>query len=149
MTIDGFLKIPDIPGDSRRDGHEDEIEIHGVTFSMGTPYDRGGSVGRGRVSFDPVVVSKYYDRSSPALKGALAANRHLPEVVLSVRRTVEGETNDYLVMTLADVSIVTYALAPGQDRDSVLMEQVGFAYRSISFTYDDQYEVGLEVRDAR
>jgi hypothetical protein len=27
--IDGFLKVADIKGPSVRDGHEDEIEIHG------------------------------------------------------------------------------------------------------------------------
>jgi len=106
-------------------------------------------VGRGRVDFDMVVVSKYYDRSSPPLKGALAANRRLREVVLSVRRTVEGETRDYLVVTLADVAVVKHDLALAQDRDDVLEERVGFAYRSINFTYDGQYEVELEVRGAR
>ncbi|TKB27768.1 MAG: type VI secretion system tube protein Hcp, partial [Mesorhizobium sp.] len=32
--IDGFLKVPDIKGPSTRDGHEDEIEIHGVDYKM-------------------------------------------------------------------------------------------------------------------
>lgn len=145
MKIDGFVKIPDIPGDSQREGHEDEIEIHSVTFGMETPYERGGSVRRGRVSFDMVVVSKYYDRSSPSLKGALAAGRHLSEVVLSVRRTIEGESSDYLVVTLVDASIVRYDLAPAQDRDDVLVEQVGLAYRSVRFVYDGQHEVELEA----
>jgi type VI secretion system secreted protein Hcp len=149
MKIDGFVKIPDIPGESKRSGHEDEIEIHGVTFGMEAPYDRGGSLRRGRVSFDMVVLSKYYDRSSPALKGALAANRHLSEVVLAVRRTTEGESSDYLVVTLADASIVKYELAPEQGRDDVLEGHVGLAYRSINFTYDGQHEVELEVRDVR
>ncbi|MFK5634989.1 MULTISPECIES: Hcp family type VI secretion system effector [unclassified Ornithinimicrobium] len=149
MSIDGFVKIPDIPGESTRKGHEDEIEIHSMSFGMGAPYDRGGSTGRGRVDFDMVVVSKYYDRSSPPLKGALATNQRLREVVLSVRRTVEGETRDYLVVTLDDVTVVKYDLAPAQDRDDVLEERVGFAYRSVTFAYDGQYEVELEVRGAR
>ncbi|SOC56273.1 Hcp family type VI secretion system effector [Ornithinimicrobium cerasi] len=149
MTIDGFLKIPDIPGESRREGHEDEIEIHGVTFGLEAHYEAGGSARRGRVSFDMVSVSKYYDRSSPPLKEALVANRRLREVVLSVRRTVEGETSDYLVVTLTDVVVVRYDLAPAPDRADTLAELVGLAYRSISFVYDGQHEVELEVRDIR
>jgi len=149
MKIDGFVKIPDIPGESMRDGHEDEIEIHSITFGMEAPYDKSGSLRRGRISFDMVVVAKDYDRSSPALKGALAANRHLPEVVLSVRRTIEGESSDYLLVTLTDASIAKYDLAPGPDRDDVLVEHVGLAYRSIRFDYHGQHEVELEVRDAR
>jgi type VI secretion system secreted protein Hcp len=149
MKIDGFVKIPDIPGDSQREGHEDEIEIHGVTFGMEAPSERGGSVRRGRVSFDMVVVSKDYDRSSPSLKGALATSRHLSEVVLSLRRTIEGESSDYLVVTLADASVVKYDFAPAQDRDDVLVEHVGLAYRSVQFVYDGQHEVELEVSGAR
>ncbi len=149
MTIDGYLKILNIPGDSVRVGHEDEIEVHGVTFSMEAPQGASGLARRGRVSFDTVVISKDYDRSSPALKGALAANQPLRDVVLSVRRTVEGESHDYLVVTLDDVSIVRYDLAPAQDRDGVLTEHLGLAYRSITFTYEDQYEVELEVRSDR
>jgi type VI secretion system secreted protein Hcp len=145
MSIDGFVKIPGIPGESVRDGHEDDIEIHSILFGLEAPYDRGGSRRRGRVDFDMVVVSKYYDRSSPPLKGALAANRRLGEVVVSVRRTVEGETSDYLVVTLTDASVVKYDLAPAPDLDDVLEERVGFAYRSINFTYRGQYEVELEV----
>lgn len=149
MKIDGFVKIPDIPGESRREGHEDEIEVHGLTFGMEVPYDRDSPIRRGRVSFDMVVISKDYDRSSPALKGALVAHRHLPEVVLSVRRTTEGESSDYLVVTLADASVVKYDLAPGPDRDNVLVEHIGLAYRGLRFTYDGQHEVELEVRGPR
>ncbi|MFK5688748.1 Hcp family type VI secretion system effector [Ornithinimicrobium sp. LYQ92] len=148
MSIDGFLTVPGIPGESTRAGHEDEIEVHGVTFGMEAPVARGG-VARGRVSFDPVVVSKSYDRSSPALKGALATHRHLDEVVLSVQRTVEGEQADYLVVTLEDVSVVKYDLYLDTERDGVLVEQVAFTYRSVAFTYAGQYEVELEVRGAR
>ena len=32
--IDGFLKVPDIPGPSTRDGHEEEIEVYGVGYEM-------------------------------------------------------------------------------------------------------------------
>jgi type VI protein secretion system component Hcp len=78
MKIDGFVKIRDIPGESTRDDHEDEIEFHSITFGMEAAYDRGGSVGRGRVDFDMVVVSKYYDRSSPPLKGACAVRQSMP-----------------------------------------------------------------------
>lgn len=149
MQIDGFAKIPDIPGESTREGHEDEIEFHSLTFGMEAPTDRDGLRGRGRPTFDLVVVSKYYDRSSPPLKGALATNRRLSELVLSVRRTVEGDTRDYLVITLTDVAVVKYDLAPAQDRDDVLAEKVGFAYRSINFSYEGQHEVELEVRSTR
>lgn len=69
--------------------------------------------------------------------------------MLAVQRTVEGEQADYLVVTLADVSVVKYDLSPGTEGGGVLVEQVALAYRSITFTYAGQYEVELEVRGAR
>ena len=66
-----------------------------------------------------------------------------------MRRTVEGDTRDYLLITLTDVAVVKYDLAPAQDRDDVLAEKVGFAYRSINFSYEGQHGVELEVRSTR
>lgn len=52
MKIDGFLKVPDIKGPSKRDGHEDEIEVHGVDYKMIAPYDPNSLSRRGRVSME-------------------------------------------------------------------------------------------------
>jgi hypothetical protein len=52
-------------------------------------------------------------------------------------------------VTLAEARVVRYDLAPAQDRDGVLGEHVGFACRSIRFTYAGQHEVELEVHGNR
>ena len=77
MKIDGFLKVPDIPGPSERDGHEDEIEVHGVKFNMEAPHDPNSLSRRGRVALDMIVFTKYYDMASPYLKKALFENTPL------------------------------------------------------------------------
>ena len=100
MGIEGFLKVPDIPGASARRGHEGEIEVHGVTFSMEAPRDPLGGARKGRATVDNVVFTKYYDQSSPYLKKALFDNTRLAQVVFSALRTTEGEESDYLVVTL-------------------------------------------------
>ncbi|GAB2603329.1 Hcp family type VI secretion system effector [Pseudactinotalea suaedae] len=150
MAIDGFLQIDDIPGESRREGHEDEIEIHGIEFGLAA----AGVAGRrampgtatGRVELEPVRVAKHYDRSSPLLKQVLARSQRLEEAVISVRRTVEGETSDYLVVTLTEASVIGYDLHPAPE-DDVLEELVYLDYASISFRYEpDSLEVTLEKR---
>lgn len=143
MAIDGFLKVPDIPGPSVRDGHEDEIEVHGLTFGMHTQQEDGGISRRGRTRLETVVFTKHYDKSSPYLKQALLRGTRLSPLVFAARRTVEGETSDYLVVTLTDASVVDYELQPSADAPDLLEERIGFAYRSISFRYDDEHEVEL------
>src|SRR4051812_479290 len=100
--IDGFLKVPDIPGPSKRDGHKDEIEVYRADFNMEAPHDPNSLARRGRVALDKVSFTKHYDMSSPYLKQALFTNKMFPEVKFSARRTIEGKTSDYLVVTLTN-----------------------------------------------
>ncbi|ULR46891.1 type VI secretion system tube protein TssD [Rhizobium sp. K102] len=145
MKIDGFLKVPDITGPSVRDGHEDEIEIHGVEFEMVAPYDPNSLSRRGRVSLGMINFIKHYDKSSPYLKKALFANTLLGEVKFSARRTIEGETSDYLVVTLKEASVTQYTMKPSEDEPDLIEERVGFAYKNITFNYDDKDEVEMDV----
>lgn len=145
MKIDGFLKVPDITGPSLRDGHEEEIECHGVIFDMAAPHDPNSLSRRGRVSLGMFQVVKHYDKSSPYLKKALFDNKLMDEVTYSARRTIEGETSDYLVVTLTDASVVKYDMKPAQDDPDLIEENVGFAYKSIKFNYDDKDEVEMDV----
>lgn len=150
MAIDGFLKIDDVPGESQRDGHEDEIEIHEVEFGMAAAATTGrrGMPGAaaGRVELEPFRVAKHYDRASPLLKQALARTQRFSEAVISVRRTVEGETSDYLVVTLSEASVVGYDLHPAFEQD-LLEEDVFLDYATATFRYlPEDLEVVLEKR---
>jgi type VI secretion system secreted protein Hcp len=146
IKIDGFLKVPDIPGPSERDGHEEEIEIHGVKFNMHAPHDPNSMSRRGRVALDMIVFTKYYDMPSPYLKKALFDNTPMDEVVFSARRTIEGETSDYLVVTLTDASVMTYQMCQAPDEADLIEEEVGFAYNAIKFVYDKDHEIEMSVK---
>ncbi len=143
--IDGFLKVPDIPGPSERDGHEEEIEIHGVKFTMQAPHDPNSLSRRGKVALDMITFIKYYDMSSPYLKKALFDNTLLDEVVFSARRTIEGETSDYLVVTLTDASVMKYLMCQSDEEPDLIEEEVGFAYKTIKFVYDSDHEIEMNV----
>lgn len=138
MKIDGFLKVPDITGPSVRDGHEDEIEIHGVNFKMVAPYDSNSLSRRGRVAMGPIVFTKHVDKASPYLAQALFENKALDEVKFSARRTIDGETSDYFVITLSDASIMEYDFAQAEDQEDLIEEKVSFAYKKIKFAYGDE-----------
>ena len=143
--IDGFLKVPDIPGPSERDGHEEEIEVYGVDFTMVAPHDPNSLSRRGRVALGAVEFTKHYDKSSPYLKQALYENTKLDEVVFTCRRTIEGETSDYLVGTMTDASVISYNMHHSPDEPDVIEDKVGFAYKKIKFVYDDDHETEMNV----
>ena len=149
MGIEGFLKVPDIPGGETRRNHEGEIEVHGVTFSMEAPHEPLGGARKGRATVDNVVFTKYYDQSSPYLKKALFDNTRLAQVVFSVLRTTEGNESDYLVVTLKDAAVTNYAMQPADVDSALIEERVGFNFQTITFTYDGSHEVQLDLRTTR
>jgi type VI secretion system secreted protein Hcp len=143
--IDGFLKVPDIPGPSKRDGHDDEIEVYGLDYTMTAPHDPNSLSRRGRVALGMIEFTKHYDMSSPYLQKALFENTLMGEVKFSARRTIEGETSDYLVITLTDASVVIYNMHPSPDEADVIEDKVAFAYKKIAFNYDDKHEIEMDV----
>jgi type VI secretion system secreted protein Hcp len=149
MQIDGFLKVPDIPGDSRRERHEDEMEVFAIAFEMEAPHDPNTSARRGRVSLSPVRFRKHYDRASPHLKRACFQNRLFPEVVFTARRTVEGETSDYLTITLGNASIVSYRLGPSPLEPALIGEEIAVAYERFAVTYDHNHAIEIDLRTGR
>jgi type VI secretion system secreted protein Hcp len=146
MKIDGFLKVPDIPGPSKRDGHEEEIEVYKVDFNMHAPYDPNSLSRRGKVALDMVVFTKHYDMSSPYLKKALFENTPFGEVEFNARRTIDGKTSDYLKVVMTDASVMSYRVHPATDEPDVLEEEVGFAYHKIKFVYDKDHEIEMDVQ---
>ena len=146
IKLDGFLKVPDIPGPSERDGHEEEIEIHGIKFDMQAPHDPNSLSRRGKVALEMLKVYKYYDMSSPYLKKALFDNTPMDDVVASARRTIEGETSDYLVITLTNASVMSYRMYQSEDEPDLIEEEVGFAFHAIKFVYDKDHEIEMSVR---
>jgi type VI secretion system secreted protein Hcp len=93
-----------------------------------------------------IVFTKYYDMSSPYLKKALFDNTPMDEVVFSARRTIEGETADYLVVTLTKASVMQYELHQSEEEPDLIEEEVGFAYHAIKFAYDKDHEIEMSVR---
>jgi len=145
MKVDGFLKVPNIPGPSLRDGHEEEIEIHGVEYEMNAPFDPNTLSRRGRVALSMITFTKHYDMSSPYLQKALFENTAFDEVKFSARRTIEGETSDYLVVTLTKASVMHYDMKQSDEDPDLIEERVGFAYETITFNYDDSHEIEMSV----
>ncbi|MEQ9315444.1 MAG: type VI secretion system tube protein Hcp [Henriciella sp.] len=132
----GFMKIPDIPGESQRADHEDEIDFSTVTWSVAS--DASAQVGAGRArarsQVGPVIVEKAVDSSSPYLFQAAATGKSFKEVTLAVRKD-SGEAHlDYLTITLTNVKIASVESMAGD----ASTEQVTLNYEKINIKYVEQ-----------
>ena len=148
MAFTGFLKIPDIDGESKTVGHEDEIDVWGVSWGLEQASASAGTRRlRRRTEVAPVVFHKFTDVSSPYLAQATAQAKSFPEIVLTIRKDSGDSHLDYLVITLKNAMIGSYQVQniERDDADARLMERVQVTAEDIRFLYRQQTSGGSSI----
>ena len=122
-AVDSWVRIPGIDGESTDADHKGEIEVLSYTQALENKVCE-------------YVIDKRLDRASPALAEAVARKGMLPSVVLSARKSGEGQ-KDFLTVTLASVTIaaVNTSFARGADGG---VEQLVLNPRSVTISYKAQ-----------
>ncbi|SDE43701.1 Hcp family type VI secretion system effector [Ruegeria marina] len=157
MPLTGYLKIPDIDGESQRADHEEEIDIHDIQWLIEqaavAQVGRGRSQARARV--DALKFRKIYDASSPYLALACMQAKSFDEVVLTVRKD-SGEAHlDYLTITMTNVIISKYeVLGNSSDVHDMIEEEGGLNFEQVKIKYvvqaddhsaGDEHEVEYDI----
>lgn len=137
-SVDYFLKLDGIEGESTDDRHKGEIEI--LSFSWGetnaATTGRGGGAGAGKVSLQDFHFVKPMDKSSPKLFLACAEGEHIKTATLTARKA-GGEQQEYLKVTLTDVVITSYQTG-GSSGDVVPTDSFSLNFAKIEFEYKPQ-----------
>ena len=137
MPVTGFLKIPDVKGESATKGHEDEIAINGLSWGLGRAGLGGSGRARSRAEVDNLTVLKFYDAASPFLARAVHQGRGFDEIVITLRKD-SGEAHlDYLQVTLTNCTIADYRMANGGTDDPLtdISEAVEIGFEAIAIRY--------------
>lgn len=113
MASDVFLLIDGITGDSKVDGHVDEMELEGWNIGASIPVGprtSGGSAAAGTSVHQDLSCTKAIDEASNDLINATWTGKTIAEAVLTVQRQGEsGEAKvDYMKITLTDVLVSSY-----------------------------------------
>jgi type VI secretion system secreted protein Hcp len=133
---DFFLKLAGIRGSSVRDGHEDEIES--LTFWWGLSQGDATKDGKSVVSLERFMVAARTGIHSPSLLEHLLAARSIQSGAFAARRTIEGETSDYLVIHLGVSQVVDYKVMPHPE-EGFAMDLVELRLSTAPrLVYDDQ-----------
>lgn len=139
MALNGFLRIPDIPGEARAADHEGAINVHGLNWQFSR--DEGAQTGRGRAQsrteVAPLVLSKFTDASSPYLMLANLQGKAFDEITLTLRKDSGDAHLDYLVITLSNCVISSFEMDTPHD-DGVIAEQVAITCEKINVIYTVQ-----------
>ena len=139
MAVDMFIKIDGITGESMDSKHKDEIDI--LAWSWGASNSGsahlGGGAGSGKVNVQDISITKYLDKSSPALLGKCCQGDHIKEALLTVRKAGGKEPLEYIKITLSDVlvSSVSTGGSGGEDR---LTENISLNFAKFKVNYIPQ-----------
>ena len=140
-TIDCYLKIDGIEGESKHKGAEGQIEVQTFDWdgsNAGNPSVGGGS-GQGKAHPGMFTFSHYYDKASPTLAKSCASGKHLATAKLTVSKAGEGQ-KEFLTVTMKQVTVTHIAV--GGSMGGELRETVSLLYADIEFEYKPQDDKG-------
>lgn len=138
MSVDMFLKIGDLKGESLDDKHKDSIDV--LAWSWGASQSGtmhvGGGGGAGKANFQDVSVTKWVDKSSGDLMLNVANGKHFDKATLTVRKAGE-KALEYIKLTMKEVLITSISTggSGGEDR---LTENISLNFAQYEFEYIPQ-----------
>ncbi|VTU38880.1 Hcp family type VI secretion system effector [Variovorax sp. PBL-E5] len=141
MSSDFYAKVTKADGESKKDGHVNEIEV--LSWSWGvsnaTTAGVGGGAGKGKATPQDISFTHLYDKASPVLAGFCIKGTHIDELKLTARKSGDGQ-QDYLIVTLSGAFITSVAVGGSAGGDMV--ETVSCAFQKIKTEYKLQDKEG-------
>jgi len=132
MSLDIFLKVDGVPGESHDRAHADEIDV--VSFTWGASNaggsSTGGGGGAGKVQTDALDIVKRIDKASPKLFLSCASGQHIKQCILAARGT--GASSDFMSVKLFDC-VIASLIDSGSHDAGTAQETVGIGFAKIVF----------------
>lgn len=149
MSMDMFLKLGSIKGESIDHKHKDEIEI--LSWSWGSSNSgtrqiaRGG--GAGKANFQDLSLTKWIDMATPDIWKSVASGKHLPHATLTIRKAGGDGPVDYMVFSMDEV-MITSVSSGGSGGEDRLTENISLNFARFKIKYTEQDISGKGGKDA-
>ncbi len=145
MSMDMFLKVDGIDGESQGDGHTNEIDVNsfsfGVAITGGMMTYTGGGGTAGKAEFQEVHIDKYVDKATPTLIQHCASGVHIANATITVRKASGANKIDFYIVKFTDLIISSFSNSGGVNDDR-MSENITFNYQKIEFSYQPQDHQG-------
>ena len=146
-TVHLFLKAngSDITGESTQTslGREGSIECLYFQDSVRTAREKGSGMATGRRTYEPIVLRKRIDKSSPLLAKALCNNEIIEATFRFYRPNPSGDgtTEQFFTIEIAEgrVAHITRVSPDTIDPASAVeppTEEIGLVFHTITWTYE-------------
>lgn len=150
MAWDAYLTIEGVSGESKREGHEGEIEIISFSFGAHNPSSvgTGGGGGTGTVNLSSFSIMKKSDAASAELFQHCCDGEHFPTGTLTLYKSGGGGGPlDYLVYKFEEMYVTSIQWSGADGGDPVPHESVDFDFGRVEITYAEQNPDGTRGGD--
>lgn len=143
MPLPAYMNIPDIPGSSKVQGRENQIEVLGFVHQLHMPTDRKDGSATGTRVHNDFIITKNFDKASPKLYQYLCNGRIINNATLTWYRIDEqGSEKAYFEHKLENARITKIRpFMPDVDDPAKEqykhMEEVSLRYEKITWKFLD------------
>jgi len=140
MSVDYFLKIQGIEGESEDAKHPNEIQLESWSWgeNQSGSFAYGGGGGAGKVQMTDFSFVMKANKASPKLFLACANGEHIPEALLTGRKAGK-EQQDFMKVKFSDLLISSYVTGgSGGGGDEIPTESISFNFAKIEMEYREQ-----------
>ena len=131
----GYLKIPDIDGESTDSDHKEWIDILSVSSGISRPVSVAGSSRVvGNPAFQEVIFVKRIDKSTPVLMENICKGKVFPKVEIELKNTEDAGRVSYLKYKLENVLITSFSSGDSTSGDTVPTENVSLNFTKIEMS---------------
>jgi len=141
-SVDYFLKLKDIEGESADGKHKNEIDIESWSWGENNAgsHAAGGGGGAGKVSMQDFNFTMRVNKASPKLLLACANGLHVKEGLLTCRKAGKDQ-QEYLKVKFTDLLVSSFQTG-GSSGDVVPVDQISLNFAKIEYEYYPQKEDG-------
>jgi type VI secretion system secreted protein Hcp len=147
MAIDTHIKFDGVEGEATHEDHKGEIEVLAWQWGLSNAaMSAGGGSGKGKANAQEMTISYIYNKASPVLAKKCAQGMHFGSVVLTSRKSGEGQ-KDFLKITMKEVFITSVQHNAGSGGE--IMESAQLSFGEIEYAYKPQDDKGVLKGDVK
>lgn len=142
-TVDYFLKIDGIDGESQDATHKSEIQLESWSFgeSQQGTMAYGGGGGAGKVQMQDFHFVMKTNKASPHLFVKCASGEHIKAATLTCRKAGK-EQQEFLKWTFSDLLVSSFQTSGSGSGDVLPMDQISLNFSKVQIDYKEQKSDG-------
>lgn len=140
-TIDCYVKIDGIEGESKHKGAEGQIEVQGFEWQVSNASNptTGGGSGIGKATPGAFMFKHLYDKAAPTIQKSCATGKHIASVKFTMSKSGDGQ-KEFLTVTMKQVTVSSVDMKC--DERGYPENTVELSFADIEFEYKPQDDKG-------